>query len=504
MKTKFKLKIFFLIAGTLLFSILFWKQGIGINYFIFNIFVNISLFLFYPNFLKNKKSWIALVGTFLTSTFIIIYGSLFAAIMYFISLILLIGIVQETSVRLTFFLIFSVINNYFNSFREIKNEFDATTSQDKKFKFNKLKVVLRNIIFPVFIFIIFFVIFKFANPVFGKYADKIFENINAFFYNIFKYFSVGQIFFTFFSFTLIACILYNYNTPVFKEMDEIYSVNILRQRKGGSKIISEIFPNLNLKLGLKNEYKTALMLVISINILIAFENIIDINWFWFGFEYNESINMTQFVHEGTYLLILSILISMSLMIYYFRRNLNFYPKNKILKYANYVWIFQNIILTISVILRDYYYIYYYDLAYKRIGLIAFLILVIFGLITLFIKIKNKKSGFYLFYLNTWAAYVLLVIMSLINWDSYIANYNLTQNNRFKDLDSYFLISLSNKTLPILDQNKEKLYFENQVYNFNLNELDKKYLNFMKNYDSNNWQSWNLADYKAYKYFVNKK
>jgi len=503
MKPKFKLKLLFLILGSLLFTVLFWKQNIGINYFVFNLFLSICLLLFYPNFLKSNLTKLTFFGNFLISIFIVIYGSVFSVVMYIISTILLIGTIQQPQIKLTFFLIISTINNYFNSFREILNEFTQSSNSDKNLKFNKLKRIFKIIIFPIIIFIVFFVIFKFANPVFAKYADLILINIGEFFTNIFKHFSFGQIFFTLWGLTIIATILYNFKTQIIKEIDNNYTENIFRKKIGKDKNVNSFFPKNNLNFGLKNEYRTALILVISINILIAIENIIDINSFWFGFEYDKTINMTQFVHEGTYLLILSILISMSLMIYYFRRNLNFYPKNKFLKYVNYAWIFQNIILTISVILRDYYYIYYYDLAYKRIGLIAFLILVIFGLITLFIKIKNQKTGYFLFRTNTWAVYILLVLMSLVNWDSYIANYNLNKTTNLQELDVKFILKLSEKTLPILSEHKEELK-EGKFYNYyEMTNLDRKYNNFVKHYYSSSWQSWNYANYKAYKYFVNK-
>ena len=59
-----------------------------------------------------------------------------------------------------------------------------------------------------------------------------------------------------------------------------------------------MFFQIKLNLSLKNEYRTAVMLVLLINVLLLIINIIDIDWIWFGFEYDGKVNLTQFVHEG--------------------------------------------------------------------------------------------------------------------------------------------------------------------------------------------------------------
>jgi hypothetical protein len=72
------------------------------------------------------------------------------------------------------------------------------------------------------------------------------------------------------------------------------------------------------------------------------------------------------------MLILSILLSLGILIYYFRSNQNFYPKNGFLKAAAYLWLVQNAVLSVSVLIRCGYYISEYGLAYKRIGVVIFL------------------------------------------------------------------------------------------------------------------------------------
>jgi hypothetical protein len=63
-----------------------------------------------------------------------------------------------------------------------------------------------------------------------------------------------------------------------------------------------------------NEYKAGIVLLIALNALLLFVNIIDIKWVWIGFEF-EGQYLKEFVHKGTYLLILSIIISIGIVLY---------------------------------------------------------------------------------------------------------------------------------------------------------------------------------------------
>src|SRR5690606_28371186 len=93
---------------------------------------------------------------------------------------------------------------------------------------------------------------------------------------------------------------------------------------------------------LQTEYKIGLLVLAVLNLLLLAVNVIDIQWVWIGFEVPLHFNLRQFVHEGTYLLILSILISIGIVLYLFRGSLNFHPKNKWLKILGKAWIIQNV------------------------------------------------------------------------------------------------------------------------------------------------------------------
>ena len=171
---------------------------------------------------------------------------------------------------------------------------------------------------------------------------------------------------------------------------------------------------------------------------------------------------SSMLHKGTWILIFSIILSAIIVLYIFRKNLNFYPKNKSLKIATYVWICQNVLLTCSVLMRVYHYVIHHGLAYKRIGVVIFGSATLFGLATLIFKVKAKKTNTYLLKTNAIAVFLILLISSLFNWDVIITKHNLAHAES-KQIDYLFELSLSDKTLPILDQHRKLLINKNRDY-----------------------------------------
>jgi len=330
---------------------------------------------------------------------------------------------------------------------------------------------------------------------------------------VFKAISIGRILFILFGFTIVALVLYKTNIYKILTKESENKENITRTRKKRIPIktnVKNVYykPAFLLSLGLKSEFISAIVLLILVNVLLFIVNAIDIRWVWFGFEYTEEFNLKQFVHEGTYLLIISILLSIIIMLYYFRRNLNFYPKKRIIQKLAYIWIVQNFILVISVIIRNLHYVTYWGLAYKRIGVFIFLAAVIFGLITLYLKIKRKKSFYHLLRVNSLAIFLILVSSSLFNWDGIIAKHNL--NHPIKDhMETSYLLSMSDKILPLIDQNKHILNQSTELNTYRYYSVsyedyyDMRVKNFIENYEKRSLLSWNLADWRAYNYYSRK-
>ncbi|HRZ76729.1 MAG TPA: DUF4173 domain-containing protein, partial [Bacteroidales bacterium] len=264
-----------------------------------------------------------------------------------------------------------------------------------------------------------------------------------------------------------------------------------------------------------HERVLAMGLLIVLNTLILLLNILDVRWVWLGFEWNGEY-LRQFVHEGTWLLILSIVFSVLIVLYFFRGALNFSVRALWFKRLALLFLAQNAFLVLSVGMRNYWYIHYFALAYKRIAVILFLLLALYGLYTVAMKVKERRSLHYLLRRNSLAMMVLLVLASLLNWDNLIARYNVRHADRaFLHLD--FMATLPDRSLPLLDippAALERIHarqvvlfpFTGRTYYMDPEEytlrIKKRKAEFIERWESTGWLSWNYAEYRAYRRLMN--
>lgn len=481
----------------LIFPILFLKKQAGLNILILD-FLLFSLLAYSgrPNF-KNRLTWIAIAGIVLSGFMVLMHGSDIALAVNIVSLIVLSGILAAPTLNVllngfvvSFFSVFVAPVNYFSDLFRAPG---TNNGIRKGFKYAAFLLI------PLLVLLIFISIYSNASPYFNSLTGGFLRSLNDFLNWFFKLVSpevfaigVGGFF--------VGLILFFGKLPsIFDLPGESGSNVLMRSRKWyrGSVV------------GLKTEARMAKLLFILLNIALAIMNILDLWHVWINFEWNGGF-LKQFVHEGTWLLIFSILISIALVLWYLRGNLNFYSNNHWLIKLMKLWLIQNAFLALSVAVRNFWYTHYFNLAYKRIWVFAFLILVLVGLATVFIKVQNNKSLRYLLIQNSLYAYIILVIMSFFNWDLIIARFNLNRSEKaFYHTD--FMVGLDSNTLPLLiiDENRIQRistaqksifhYYDNYLpleqYNTRLLERRKLYL---EGYPDLNWLEWNVTDYITYK------
>ena len=262
-----------------------------------------------------------------------------------------------------------------------------------------------------------------------------------------------------------------------------------------------------------NERLTAIILLAGLNVLLLIANVLDIKYVWTGFAFDGQY-LKQFVHEGTYLLLISILFGAGIVLYYFRGDLNFHRRNRVVKLLSYAWLAQNVVLALSVGMRNFWYIHYYALAYKRIGVAFFLLALCIGLVLVMVKVQRGRTAHYLIRTNAVAVYCVALLMAQFNWDGIIARYNMDHREQaFVHLD--FLSTMSDKALPYLVRSPEELekiathnaeliggidrysrhlYMTPEVYRA---VIDKRVYDFAYSYPDRSWREWNWADARAY-------
>jgi hypothetical protein len=441
---------------------------------------------------KSRSAKIITLGILVTGAMVVLHHSYAARFAHYTSLVVFVGFLSQPRLKTVYHAIVAFILNTIELPKTISSEVVVENENKKKMK--KRWRWIKLLVIPWLVFWVFYLIFYFSNPVFSEYCDQFWNALGTFFESIFTEISFPWMLQSIAGMTIFALIVYKSSSNSLTNYEAQLNTTILRQRRSTSTAFS--FGKRTF-ISLKNEHRSALLLIVSINLLLLVVNGIDIQWIWFNFEYDGNYNLSHLVHEGTYLLILSILLSMGILLYFFRRNLNFFPNNTWLRRLANAWIFQNVVLVISVVIRNYHYMYHYGLAYKRIGVMFFLCAVIIGLFTLYIKINHAKTSFYLLKINSWAVYGLLLLMSCINWDMVIVKHNIKYTQE-KNLDVEFLLSLSDKTLPILHQNRYKLNLIDT--NYKGTTLDKRIEQFKKDNKDLSWKSWNYADAQAIEYF----
>lgn len=493
------------IASTVVFALLFYKNSVGLNVAIFGIITSVLIAVFKKDFIRSRLNKVVLAGFALSAIAFGLYGSPFAIILSLMSFAMLFGL--HTAEPLKNILV--SFPNFFASYFMSWNDFIKSMGETMRLRRSLSIIKLARItLIPLLIIIVFIALYSAGSNFFGKIVADILNNLGNYLEIIFK--NVNIVLILVLILGLFFSVIHSLKllSTWFSKLDQGYIDDLLRTRKAQSGFMNRM-------LDLKYEYKSAVFLFYTLNALLLALLAVEIKNVWFGFSW-EGEFLKPLVHEGTIVLIFTILISIALTAYFFRRNLNFYSKNKNLLVLAKVWIALNAVLVVSVAIRNYYYIQHFALAYKRIGVYFFLLLCFIGLLLLWYKLVHKKSTYYLIRSNAIVAYSGLILLLLVNWDVVIAKYNFSHSSTaFIHLD--FMKTLSDKALPYLDLTEEEKaqieaeqieaipfykpgYFERSFYN---DDVEYKKQKFLKKYRSKSWLEINLAERKAYELLTEK-
>jgi hypothetical protein len=516
------IKIILVTAGAALFNLVFWNEKLAINTVLFDAFLLSALFFLYPNARKSATvNWL-LLGHLVSLTMVVIHNTDLSKIAFVVTLLLVAGFAEYTH-RSAWFAGGSILMNAIMIVATFVESIKF--NKGKRPKRKGLGRIIRFAIFPLILLVIFFLIYRGANNAFSDIANRIGTQLEIFFSHFFDFFSWQRLLFLLLGLLITGTILLKSKLDYFSTRETNMNDGLQRSREPLHKKRSgAFFQFIEMIMGkmasgmmaLKNENTTGIISLVLLNVLLLIVNGIDVNFLWLHFQYKPGLPVFKMVHEGTELLIVSIVLAMAILLFFFKGNLNFYKRNKWLKYGAYAWIVQNAMLVSSVFLRDYYYILKHGLAYKRIGVLFFLLMVLVGLVTVFLKIWNRKTNYFLFRVNAWAGIVVLVLATTIHWDEFIAGYNLKRKNTV-DLDVSFLLSLSDKALPLLDANIVALQKrENEIKEPNANDgqpacdtcfieqLKQREKQFEQKQQEYTWLSWNYADAYTKQYFQKKR
>jgi len=180
-------------------------------------------------------------------------------------------------------------------------------------------------------------------------------------------------------------------------------------------------------LDLNSERMSGVISFFSLNILLVFF-IVTFNYEQFYEVTKTPYQLSEETHERVVAVIMSIIMAILVIMFYFKSNFNFDPKAGLMKVLVKIWIVLNAILVISALLKNTEYIVNYGFTYKRLGVYAFLILSLIGLTMTFVKIQMKKRNVFLFNTMMWYFYGTILACSYINWGGIITSQNMKRND----------------------------------------------------------------------------
>ena len=513
-KTQTKtLKTWLILLGAILFNAIFWNEKMAVNAALFFGFLMFAMHVNNPHVWKNRYVKILSVSTLLSLAALIINNSQLSQISFVISVILLAAYSQYNH-RSPFYASGSILQSFIFFIPTFFKNLQLKLA--KKGRSSNWLKRMRFVILPILISIVFFFTYKMANKVFADVTNKIGVQIGYGLASIASWIAPERLLFVLIGLWITGGLLVRYIKAPIEGREALQTNDLERKKriqKNGSPSLANDFKRFFLgnqalgNMGLKYEYKAGLLCLAILNLILVFVNISDLLYVWLGFAYNTDIDWVEYVHSGAEMLVLSIVLAMIVVLFFFRGNLNFFRNKSLLKQIAYVWIIQNAFLALSVCMRNYHYVTKMGLTYKRIGVFTYVLLVLIGLFFILQKIKNKKTGYYLLKANAVAAYVVLVIASFIQWDAAIAKYNLTNKNNIT-VDVAFLLSLSDHALPVLVQHQAYLalpqneqqsrYYSTYDSAFPSIELQQRINNYLSESKRYTWLSWNAADAQALK------
>jgi hypothetical protein len=465
-----------LLAATASYSFLFYKELPGINVLIFSIILIGLLALRNNEVIRNKQWWAAAIGTIVTACCVTMYGNVLSVLGNVVSLSILsfTAVSPQSSVLIGMFSsLYSTVSSWLYMLKDVTNRYTNSSKEDKVTAWKSILLV----IVPLVIALLFFGLYRIANPTY----DLLTENIN------FSFISPEWVFFTFVGLLLLYGFFYHQKIPVLFEKD----------LKAENKIDQYAEPGRVEKLvGLITENTSGIVLLAMLNFILLSVNVVDINYLYLKAELPEGISYSEYVHEGIGALIMSIVLAIGIILFYFRGRLNFYEKNGPIKWLALLWVAQNALLVTSTAFRNQQYIEAFSLTYKRIGVYVYLLLTLIGLIITIVKIVRIRSNWFMVRTTGWSFYAVLVLSCTFSWNIVIAEFNIDRALREnKPLDRGYLLSLGDNMLPYLvkyQRQVERNAVDEEVFDLQW-EIDE----FIHEWKATSWKSWSYEKSKVY-------
>lgn len=427
----------FIIGCALLHSWFFYEHYYGLNVLLFAIVLVLLLAWRNTNLLRSPQWLAAAAGSLISGAAVFAYGTDQAVFMNRISLIGLgaFSIEPESSLLIALFNgAYSVLGAVLHLPLDAVMRLRQPSEEVSTIRMKKLILAIG----PLAVTFVFFLIYYFSNDLFRHQIDQIdwsFINIGR----LFSVFVAAVLLYGFFCQQLIRAIT---------EADQQNSDSL-----NPALFDNKLNPFQQQLVSIPNQIYTGVLLFTLLNLLLFAVNGTDVYYLFITRKLPAGVPLHDFLHNGTNALILSILMAIGVILFFFKGKLNFEQNNTWLRRTAYLWILQNVVLVATTCVRNTWYISEYGLTYRRIGVFIYLLLCVAGLITTALKVAKARSNWFLFRKNAWIVYSVLTVCVVIDWDRIITGFNIShfEKDHSMEIDANYLIDLGDGNLDQLYQ-----------------------------------------------------
>lgn len=406
-----------ILACTAAFILLFYNESVGINISIFGVLLTLLISYFFQEKFVDRSHLLLVMTSILSCFAFAWYGD--AASFFAMALSILFLQFKTQDGELKIIQVFPLI--FLNGFASIGRIFIFKQwLPERKIHNDFAKKLVAFVLIPIIFLGLFFIVYSFGSNHFSSLFTDYELDINL--PQLIAMCILGfYISFSFWNYW-VPNDCYEYNPKLNNDF-----VNVSEVKNQST------FSFLDLDFERKSGEITLFLLNIMLLVFIGTYNYEQF------FEVVEKTNLSADTHERVNSVIFSILMAVGVIMFYFKGGFNFDEKANSLKKLAKIWLVLNVVLIVSAIIKNSEYVSFFGLTYKRLGVYAFLILAIIGLVISFQKISKQKTNAYLFNQMIWYFYGTILLCSYINWGSLVTNYNISVN---KGVEPVFLSELN--------------------------------------------------------------
>jgi hypothetical protein len=410
-------KLHFILVSSLVFTLLFYNEDLGLNWAIFGMLQTALICYFFQEKFTSRLHLILVVTSVLSCFAFAWYGDFPSFLAMALSIIFLQFKTQEPKLKLLQALPLVLINGIASLGRILMF---SQYLPKRKVNNGFAKKLIAYFVIPVLFLGLFLIVYSFGSDHFSSLFTGFYLDIDA--WQAFVLTALGF----FISFTF-----WNYWIPeVCYEKNDLLDSDFKEAAKTQNQ---NSFSFLDIDFERRSGEITLFVLNILLLVFITTYNYEQF------FEVVQKSNLSSDTHERVTAVIFSIIMAVGVILFYFKGGFNFDEKAKKLKKLAKIWILLNGILILSAIIKNSEYVSFFGLTYKRLGVYAFLILSIIGLVISFVKITKQKTNAFLFNQMIWYFYGTILLCSFVNWGNLITNYNISVN---KGVEKNFLRNLN--------------------------------------------------------------